>query len=422
MTSTFGAAPDSLEPNSLEVLPNSQAELQKFLTENFAGPKRGLTTVGGRTALEFGGPLSKPAQTIDITRLNRVVDFPARDMTITVEAGITIDRATEVLKVEGQRLPIDVAQSNRATLGGAVATNTFGPRRFGYGTFRDYVIGVTAITAEGREFHSGGRVVKNVAGYDLCKLLVGSLGTLAVITQLTLKLKPIAESSALVCASFEKSDDRDAAVADLLLSETRPVAIETLNAPAAALVEAGAQVGLPIDHSLLLVGLEGSVAETEWQTSALTQELGKRHPKEMSIAGGTNADRLWRALTEFPVGTAGTRVFQASLLPSRVAHFDEQASRLGAAILCHAGDGVVVGRLTASEIPGQGPEIVSSLVDAAGKCGGSLISLSGDSSWEQSASIRGTASAWLLMRKLKQSFDPADLLNPGRLFSAAGST
>ena len=72
-----------------------------------------------------------------------------------------------------------------------MAANTSGPRRFGCGTFRDYVIGLTAVTADGRVFHSGGRVVKNVAGYDLCKLLVGSLGTLAVVTQLTLKLKPL---------------------------------------------------------------------------------------------------------------------------------------------------------------------------------------------------------------------------------------
>ena len=124
-------------------------------------------------------------------RLDRVVDYPARDMTITVEAGIRIERLAEVL--EGRRTA--VADRHRSVRAGharrRMATNTSGPRRFGYGTFRDYVIGLTAMTAEGRVFHSGGRVVKNVAGYDLCKLLIGSLGTLAVVTQVTLKLKPL---------------------------------------------------------------------------------------------------------------------------------------------------------------------------------------------------------------------------------------
>src|ERR1700722_17745144 len=186
MNSSSAAGSDS--PS--ECAPQTQDDLQNFLAENFRGPKRPLAPLGGRTALGFGGRLSQPAVGLDLTHLDRVVDFPARDMTVTVEAGIRIDRLAQVLKSEGQRLPIDVAQPDRATLGGAIATNANGPRRFGFGTFRDYVIGLTAMTADGRVFHSGGRVVKNVAGYDLCKLLVGSLGTLAVITQVTLKLKP----------------------------------------------------------------------------------------------------------------------------------------------------------------------------------------------------------------------------------------
>ena len=163
-----------------------------------------------------------------------------------------------------------------------IATNTSGPRRFGYGTFRDYVIGLTAMTAEGRVFHSGGRVVKNVAGYDLCKLLVGSLGTLAVVTQVTLKLKPLPESSILVAAGFENVADRDAAVSDLLNSQTRPIAIETLNRAAADAVENHARAGLPNDGWLLLVGFEGSPRETEWQAETWNKELAARHPKQQT--------------------------------------------------------------------------------------------------------------------------------------------
>jgi len=390
------------------------------LTENFAGPKRALAPVGGRTALDFGGPLSKPALTIDMRRLERVVDFPARDMTVTVEAGIRIDRLAEVLKVEGQRLPIDVAQPSLATLGGAMTTNTSGPRRFGCGTFRDYVIGLTAVTADGRVFHSGGRVVKNVAGYDLCKLLVGSLGTLAVVTQLTLKLKPLPESSVLVWTSFDDLADLDAAVGKLMVSQTRPVAIETLNSRAAALIENQARAGLPTGAFLLIVGYEGSARETDWQAQTLKSELGVRRQQEISVARDETANRLWTALTDFPVCTNEALAFQANLLPSKIPQFEEQSSRFGLATLCHAGDGTVIGKLAgdAGNLSGTG-DVFSPLSELASRCGGYLVLLHGVSPRKSALSAaESPAVAQSLMRKLKQAFDPEGLLNPGRMFPA----
>jgi glycolate oxidase FAD binding subunit len=408
------------EPASFqnEFAPSTQDELQRFLMENFAGPKRALAPLGGRTALDFGGPLSKPAVTIDMSRLERVVDFPARDMTVTVEAGIRIDRLAEVLKVEGQRLPIDIAQPIRATLGGAMATNTSGPRRFGCGTFRDYVIGLTAVTADGRVFHSGGRVVKNVAGYDLCKLLVGSMGTLAVVTQLTLKLKPLPESSVLVWTSFENLADLDAAVGDLMSSQTRPIAIETLNSRAAALIENHARAGLPTGGFILIVGYEGSARETDWQSQTLQSELGVRRQKELSVVRDETTNRLWTALTEFPVCTDEALAFQANLLPSKVTQFEDQASRFGLATLCHAGDGTVIGKLAegAENLPGTG-DVLSPLSELACRCGGYLVLLRGDQRCRAALPVNERpAVAQSLTRKLKQTFDPEDLLNPGRMF------
>src|SRR5262249_13131056 len=130
--------------------------------------------------------------------LHQVIDYPARDMTITVQAGITIAKLQEVLHAENQRLPVDVPLADRATLGGVLATNTSGPRRYGFGTLRDYVIGISAVNDLGEEIKVGGRVVKNVAGYDLCKLFIGSLGTLGIISQVTLKLRPLPEEQAFV--------------------------------------------------------------------------------------------------------------------------------------------------------------------------------------------------------------------------------
>src|SRR5262245_38483222 len=148
--------------------------------------------------LDLGLPPSRSGLGIDLTALDRVIDYPARDMTITLEAGITLARLQALLAKEGQRLPVDVPRPEQATLGGALATNTSGPRRFGFGTWRDYVIGITTINDQGQETKAGGRVVKNVAGYDLCKLHIGALGTLGIISQVTLKLRPLPEENALV--------------------------------------------------------------------------------------------------------------------------------------------------------------------------------------------------------------------------------
>src|SRR5579871_5747748 len=153
--------------------------------------------VGGRTLLHVGLAASRQGTIVDLRKLDKVVDYPARDMTVTVQAGITVARLAQVLRSEGQRLPVDVPWAEEATLGGALAVNISGPRRFGWGTFRDYVIGIRMVNDQGEEFKAGGRVVKNVAGYDICKLAIGSLGTLGIITEVTLKVRPLAEDQAL---------------------------------------------------------------------------------------------------------------------------------------------------------------------------------------------------------------------------------
>ena len=130
-----------------------------------------------------------------------------------------------------------------------------------------------------------------------------------------------------------------------MTSQTRPVSIETLNSRAAALIENQARVGLPTGVFILIVGYEGSARETDWQAETLQHKLGARGSKEVSVARDANADRLWTALTEFPVCMDESLAFQASLLPSMVAQFAEQASRFGISLLSHAGNGTVIGKL-----------------------------------------------------------------------------
>ena len=150
--------------------PATASELARLLADNASGPRQRLLPAGGRTALPRLEDMAQRA-VLALTDLNRVIDYPARDLTITVEAGLRVADLQRILSEQRQRLPVDIADAHRATIGGAVAAGASGPRRLGHGSLRDYLIGVTAVDATGRTFKAGGRVVKNVAGYDLCKLL-----------------------------------------------------------------------------------------------------------------------------------------------------------------------------------------------------------------------------------------------------------
>jgi len=398
----------------LEISPQTQDELRALLAENFNRAKRPIFPVGGGTSFEHSPPARNNAIKIVTRALDRVVEFAARDMTITVEAGISIARLDEILRGEGLRLPIDIPQWERATLGGALAANACGPRRFGLGTFRDYVIGLTAMKADGQVFHSGGRVVKNVAGYDLCKLLVGSMGTLAIVTQVTLKLKPIPEASALVCAGFANLSDREAAVAGLLTSQTRPIAIDSLNAAAVEGIGNRLRVGIPVGGPALIVGFEGTQHETDWQTVTLLNELAAFRPLGLHVNRNVDGGPLWSALTEFAVPGDEFLFFEARLLPSKISQFEEAASVLPIEIVARAGNGTLFGKLAGpiadrAEVDNKVAELATFIAQSRGTF--AILRGSPAGAHQAPAPPRETGAA-ALMRRLKSAFDPENLLNP----------
>jgi len=171
-----------------------------------AEQKTAVYPCGGGTRASYGAQPSRPGLGLSLACMNRLVDYPNRDLTVTVEAGMTVRQLGEILAANRQRLPVDVPDGHRATIGGAVAVHAAGPRRFLWGTIRDYVLGFTAIDGTGTAFSAGGRVVKNAAGYDMCKLMVGSLGTLGVITQVTLMVRPLPETTAIVSRGLTDVD------------------------------------------------------------------------------------------------------------------------------------------------------------------------------------------------------------------------
>ena len=397
--------------------PATAAELSRYVEENARSDRRSLNSVGGRTALHFGYPLPANTVPVDLKRLNRVVDYPARDMTITVESGIRVSELQRILGEENQRLAVDVAQAHRATIGGAIATNTSGPARFANGTFRDYVIGISAVDGAGRLFSAGGRVVKNVAGYDMCKLLVGSLGTLAIITQVTLKLRPKPATCRLVWASFRDLPAIDPAVEGLLRSETRPTAVEVLNSKAARQVRSEAKHDLPIENPVLCVTCEGSETETRWQIERLQSELSKHGPLQQAVPDAPATEAIVSALVEYQAASDDPLTFQAGLPPSRLTEFMVAANDAGIAVQAHAANGVVIGHLPDSCTRADESAVrLAPLRALAERHGGALVVWNCDPNWKNELDLFGAPRGESELNDgIRKALDPHQILNTGLL-------
>jgi glycolate oxidase FAD binding subunit len=372
--------------------PATQEELAALVADAYANGMP-LYPIGGGTSLDYGLPAKLPGIGVDLKQLNRVIDFPARDLTVTVEAGITMQALRELLAKEGLRLPVDVPHPERATLGGVIATGWSGPRRYGHGTVRDFVIGIRAIDGRGETFNGGGRVVKNVAGYDFCKLLTGSLGSIGIITQVTLKLRPVAEVTSLHTISG------DGLVSAIMHSDITPAAIDSRHA--------GGR-----DETLVL--LEGTSREVEWMSAQL-QSIVKVNGKTSLEQYGSALTEVWPAIRDFAAQPAPL------MLKASVRNLSRFTTTVSDAfpetkLHAHAASGIVYIAFATFPKDGLSRTLVGQLQPLAAQCGGHIVVLSNPGGQEMTPqSVWGNIGPQLeLMQAVKRQFDPRGILNPGR--------
>ncbi|MDB4637533.1 MAG: FAD-binding oxidoreductase [Planctomycetaceae bacterium] len=405
----------SQSPKSItEFSPVSAKELARFLRDNSKGERSNVFPVGGRTALQFLGPHQTTGTLLSTHQIADVIDYPARDMTITVGAGMRTSDLSKILAEENQELPIDISHNQRATIGGAISCNVSGPRRYEQGTFRDYLIGMAAVDAEGKEFHAGGRVVKNVAGYDLCKLMIGSRGTLGVLTEITLKVKPKQAHLEAVWINCESFEIIDLLCEKMLNSATRPVAMEAFTPAACQFVVADARISFPTDYPVMLVFYEGTEKKLLWQIGMLRSELDHPGVRSIEEVGDESSKLLLGTLTEFPDGGDVPATFQANMRPSRVASFLEYCTSRNISAVARLGNGIVTGHLPDDIGPETQKSVLDELSAHTHKDGGNLILLNAEEPIASELSWWGRAEqSWSVMKAIKQSLDPSGLLNPG---------
>ena len=194
---------DGIDPQAV-VLPRSTHEIQEVL--GYAADRElSVITAGGGTKLGIGNPPEGVDLILSTSRLDQVLEYEPADLTVTVEAGIRLAALQAKLAEHGQYFPLDPPYADRCTIGGITATNASGPSRLRFGSARDLVLGMRVVQSSGTVVKSGGKVVKNVAGYDLNKLYLGSFGTLGILTEISLKLQPLPEIERTVLLTFTKN-------------------------------------------------------------------------------------------------------------------------------------------------------------------------------------------------------------------------
>jgi glycolate oxidase FAD binding subunit len=423
-------------PNVVELMPLTQTISptdQAGVAEAVRAAREASEPVyplGGRTSLDYGVAPNRDGRGLDLTAMSKIVDYTPRDMTILVEAGVRMADLVAALAAEGQQLPIDVPRAEEATIGGVCATNWSGPRRYGYGTLRDYVIGIHAVDGRGVAFKGGGRVVKNVAGYDFCKLLTGSLGTLGVITQVGLKVKPLAEQAATVVAACPDWKTAEQMLERLVKLAALPTAIDLLVGRAWGDIAGGSSEARPESTdgndaavATLIVRMEGTEVEVAALKDNAQYELWTGGGGDVRVLSPAEAKALWHRQVEFADRGAGASPDKAPLLlkmtvpPSAVTEMLSELQKHDPActIQAHAGNGIIFVRFAKFDSADVSRVLMGKLRPATVQLGGSAVVVGSKLEGLTPHVIwGGRTDATVLMERVKRQFDPRNILNPGR--------
>ncbi|HJY88031.1 MAG TPA: FAD-binding oxidoreductase [Candidatus Acidoferrales bacterium] len=426
-----GYAVDGLEPVAA-VLPGSAEEVGEVV-RLAAAEKLAVIPVGGRTKLGVGAPPRRYDVAMDVTRLGRVLAYDPGDLTLGVEAGIRFRELDKVLAVEKQFVPLMPPFAERATIGGVLATNSSTPLRHAYGSARDYVLGMEFVTGEGRCAKSGGRVVKNVSGYDLHKLMIGALGTLGVITRVNFKTFPLPRAQTTFVASFAQAKEALGLCHTIAKSPLQPRLVEVVDPNAAELLRGSGGLSparWPLGAWSVVVAAAGDERVVERHRIDLSRMAQEAHALSFLALSEQERQGLLACIREFPRHitnfTPAATLFRTTILPTRMAVLVERTrqvaehNHLPLATLVRA-SGIVFCALVPPTLDG---ETLTRLAQAArelfhtiasSEINGRALIECGPTELKQQVNVWGPARDDLtLIERLKQAFDPQGILSPGR--------
>jgi glycolate oxidase FAD binding subunit len=352
---------------------------------------------GGGTAIAIGNRPRQADVAIQLGKLARVLEHDAANLTVSAECGLTLAALQSTLAPKKQFAPVAAPFPGRSTLGGIVAANLNGPRRSCYGGVRDLVIGIKAVLPNGELIKAGGKVVKNVAGYDMSKLFVGSLGTLGIVAEATLRVAPIAESAATSIAEASIAQAK-AYVCAITRSPLLPAAIFMCSAPSPRTWQ-------------VAVWCEGFTASVERQLREL-EVVSEQNYIAARVLDAPSHVALWDELRDFPL--APNRVIYRATVPrAAVFNFLENSSEWNPdAVVCDAMTGTVWLSFPSRPAAIQRFAAIESLARAQR---GHAVLFTAPGALKAAVNVWGSSPEMLpIMREIKRQFDPSELFNPGR--------
>jgi len=376
---------------------------------------------GNGGMMACGGIPRKVDIVLSLLRLDRIVDYDVANMSLSVEAGITLADVQRKLADggKGNFLPLDPPRMETATIGGIVATNASGPKRYLYGTVRDLLLGLRAVLPAGDIVSFGGKTMKNVSGYDMTRLLAGSWGALGIITGVTTKLLPLPEASATLLASFDALSAAGPFIRKILHSALLPSAVDLVGGNAAG------RLGGKTKY-LLACGLEGFTEEVDRQVAEIGGAAKTAGAVSVNVLKGAEDRNFWTGVRDFGLdpgnGFSPPVVLKSNFLISKhveILEAYEKAARaagIDAAFILRAGNGILYTHLPGDAIKAGGlVELIGRLTEESAKNDGNLVVESCPPDIKEKVDVWGRPREdRLVMRRLKEKMDPRGVLNPGR--------
>ncbi len=403
---------DGIVPKAV-VLPSSVNEIQDVL--HYASEHDyAVLPAGSGTKLGIGNLAENTAIVLSMTRLNKIVEYEPADLTVTVEAGISLADLQKELAQHRQFLPLNPPYTEKCTIGGIVATNVSGSLRLRYGTARNLVLGMRVVHASGTVVKSGGKVVKNVAGYDLNKLYIGSYGTLGIITEVTFKLAPLPVHEAIIAAQFLTIEDAVKTGLNIVSSQSLPTFVNML-----------INVALnPFEEKkpTLIVGFGGDPETVKWQLNTVQSLVEQTDVFSVQRIKRESQESICNTIREFPAVDKSFNgiLIKVNLKRTDIANFADYALEDTHEMMALLGNGVLYLKIPIGENTDfhQLSNMLTRLRQRAADLGGNLIIESAPSELKRQIDVWGPIGDTLnLMKQLKAKFDNTELLNPGRFVS-----
>jgi glycolate oxidase len=391
---------------------------------------------GAGTGLSGGAVPAAGGIVLSLEKMNKILEIDEENMMVVTEPGVITGILQAEVEKKGLFYPPDPASLDSCHIGGNLAECAGGARAVKYGVTKDYVVGIEAVLPSGGIIKLGGKLLKNVVGYDLISLIIGSEGTLAVITKIVLKLIPLPKAKIDLLVPFDNYETSSATIVEIIKSKVIPAAIEFMDKESLRACAECLQRELPFPdaEAQILIELDGDDKEYLEKQAEIVGELClDKGAKDVLVADTkANQDKLWevrRKISESLKITGGLKVSEDIVVPinqmPKVLHdLQELSKKLGVKIVCfgHLGDGNIHVNILKKQLPDDTwnkilPEAINGVFDITVAAGGTISGEHGIGLTKKKYLRRVLSEAEIeIMKQIKKTFDPNNILNPGKIF------